>query len=47
MGAICAPDYANIFMENFELKNIYPYIKDKKCSLGLNTDKKQLNSQMF
>ena len=29
MGTICAPAYANIFMENFELKYIYPYIKHK------------------
>ena len=29
MGTICAPDYANIFKANFELKYIYPYIKDK------------------
>ena len=29
MGIICAPAYANIFMANFELKYIYPYIKDK------------------
>ena len=29
MGTICAPAYANIFMANFELKYIYPYIKDK------------------
>ena len=29
VGTICAPAYANIFMTNFELKYIYPYIKDK------------------
>ena len=29
MGTICAPAYANIFMTNFELKYIYPYIRDK------------------
>ena len=29
MGTICAPAYANIFIANFELKYIYPYIKDK------------------
>ena len=29
MGTICAPAYANIFMANFELKYIYPCIKDK------------------
>ena len=29
MGTICAPAYANIFMANFELKYIYPYIRDK------------------
>ena len=29
MVTICAPAYANIFMANFELKYIYPYIKDK------------------
>ena len=29
MGTICAPAYANIFMANFGLKYIYPYIKDK------------------
>ena len=29
MGAIYAPAYANIFMVNFELKYIYPYIRDK------------------
>ena len=34
MGTIFAPAYANIFMANFELKYIYPYIKDKtKMSL--------------
>ena len=33
VGTICALAYANIFMGNFELKYIYPYIKDKKkCS---------------
>ena len=29
MGTICAPVYTNIFTSNFELKYIYPYIKDK------------------
>ena len=29
MATTCAPAYANIFMANFELKYIYPYIKDK------------------
>ena len=29
MSTICAPVYANIFMADFELKYIYPYIKDK------------------
>ena len=29
MGTICALAYANIFMANFELKYIYPYIRDK------------------
>ena len=29
MSAICAPAYANIFMEDFEFKYMYPYIKDK------------------
>ena len=29
MGTICALSYANIFMTNFELKYICPYIKDK------------------
>ena len=29
MGTICAPAYANIFMANFELKYVYPHIKDK------------------
>ena len=29
MGTISAPAYANTFMANFELKYIYPYIKDK------------------
>ena len=29
MGTICAPAYANIFMANFEVKYIYPYIRDK------------------
>ena len=33
MGTICDPAYANIFMADFELKYIYPYIRDKqKCS---------------
>ena len=27
MGAICAPSYANIFMDHFERKLIYPFIK--------------------
>ena len=30
MGTICAPAYANIFIANFELKYIYPFIKDKR-----------------
>ena len=29
MGTICGPAYANVFMTNFELKYIYPYVKDK------------------
>ena len=29
MDTVCAPAYANIFMANFELKYIYPYIRDK------------------
>ena len=29
MGTICAPAYTDIFMANFELKYIYPYLKDK------------------
>ena len=29
MDTFCAPLYVNIFMANFELKYIYPYIKDK------------------
>ena len=29
MSTICAPVYANICMADFELKYIYPYIKDK------------------
>ena len=29
MGTICVPTYSNILMTNFELKYIYPYIKDK------------------
>ena len=29
MDTICTPAYANIFMVNFELKYIYPYIRDK------------------
>ena len=28
IGTICAPYYANIFMENFEGEHIYPYIKE-------------------
>ena len=27
MGTICAPSYANIFMDHFEGKFIYPFIK--------------------
>ena len=27
MGTICAPSHANIFMDNFEKKLIYPFIK--------------------
>ena len=39
MDTICAPAYANIFMANFELKYIYPYIKDKtKMFLRFNDD---------
>ena len=33
MCKICAPVYANIFWENFEIKQIYQYIKDKKMFL--------------
>ena len=29
IGTICAPAYPNIFMVNFDLKYIYPYIRDK------------------
>ena len=29
MGTICAPAYANIFMDQFEKQHIYPYIKNK------------------
>ena len=29
LGTIYAPTYANVFMANFELKYIYPYIKHK------------------
>ena len=29
MGTICTSDMQNNFMANFELKDIYPYIKDK------------------
>ena len=29
MGTPCAPSYANIFMERFEQKHIYPFIKGK------------------
>ena len=29
MGTICAPVSANIFMASFELKYIYPYIRDR------------------
>ena len=28
MGTICAPSYANIFMDNFEKKLMYPFIKE-------------------
>ena len=28
MGTICDPAYENIFMANFKLKYIYPFIKD-------------------
>ena len=28
MGTICAPSYANLFMESFEEENIYPKIKE-------------------
>ena len=28
MGTIYAPSYSNIFMENFEAKHIYQYIKE-------------------
>ena len=27
MGTICAPSYANIFMDLFEKKNIYPFLQ--------------------
>ena len=33
MCKICAPVYANIFLANFEIKQIYQYIKDKKMFL--------------
>ena len=29
MGTICAPASANIFLANFELKYIYPYIRHR------------------
>ena len=29
MGTICAPSYANMFMSEFEVKYIYPLIKNK------------------
>ena len=29
MGTICAPAYANIFMDHFERKYIYPYLREK------------------
>ena len=29
MGRVCAPAYANIFMDQFEKQHIYPYIKNK------------------
>ena len=39
MGTVCAPAYTNIFMASFELKYIYPYIKDKtKMFLRFNVD---------
>ena len=28
MGTVCALSYANLFMAQFEEKDIYPYIKD-------------------
>ena len=33
MGTIFAAAYANIFVANFELRYIYPYIKDKTKTL--------------
>ena len=38
MSTICARAYANIFMAKFELKYIYPYIKDKTKMLLRFTD---------
>ena len=32
MGTICAPSYANIFMDHFELKYIYPLIEGKSLT---------------
>ena len=33
MGTICTPAYANIFIAQFEVKHIYPYIPDKALLL--------------
>ena len=30
MGTICAPAYANIFMDHFERKYIYPFLEGRK-----------------
>ena len=32
MGTICAPEYANIFMDHFERKYIYPFLEGLSLS---------------
>ena len=39
MGTICAPSYANIFMDHFETKYLSPFLRE--LSLRILTGKKQ------
>ena len=38
MGTICAPSYANIFIDQFERKNIYPLTEGKSSTYFIYID---------